>query len=125
MKTNCSLIAALIVVGFTLLSDPAAAQVSASSETLSGRVVVCENNVPARGTQIWIFEAKGHEQYAVQQNSNGEFKISLPEGYYFVFIANLGMIPYAKEIRLEHGIPYKLAVCLKPDFEIMQDAPPR
>lgn len=88
---------------------------------LSGRVTVSDRNVPARETLIWIVEAKRHTQFTVQQDSNGAFTIMLPEGYYFVFVANLGLKPYAKEVMIERGKQQNLIVHLEPDFEIMQD----
>jgi hypothetical protein len=114
--------AVVIALCLSFFSNGAFAQITPANETLSGRVVINKNGKPARGTQIWIYAAKGKRNYSVQQDSNGAFSISLPEGYYFVFVANLGLLPYAKEVWLQHGKPIRLEVSLEPDFEIMQDA---
>jgi hypothetical protein len=103
--------------------EGALAQGGPATETLSGRVVIKANGKPTRGTRIWIHEAQGDGSYAAQQDNTGAFSISLPEGYYYVFIANLGCLPYAKEIWLEHGKPVQLMVSLEPDFGLMQDYP--
>jgi len=121
MKTGFPVAGALLAVCLSSFFNGASAQVSPATEMLSGRVVIEADGKPARGTQIWIHEAKGRGNYTVQQDSNGAFSISLPEGYYFVFVANLGLIPYAKEIWLERGKPIRLKVKLEPDFDIMQD----
>jgi hypothetical protein len=122
MKRKHFSAAVVIAICFSFFSNGALAQAIPATETLSGRVVIKDNGKPARGTQIWIYEAKGKRNYSVQQDSDGAFSILLPDGYYFVFVANLGLLPYAKEIWLEHGKPITLRVSLEPDFEIMQDA---
>jgi len=123
MRAKYLMIVALPALCISAFVDRAAPQANPLTETLSGVVVVdAGGGIPARGTQIWIHEAKGSASYTVQQDSTGAFRISLPEGYYFVFIANLGLVPYAKEIWLEHGKPVKLMVKLEPDWDIMQDA---
>lgn len=123
MKTSWSVI--LVLAAFSLHCLRAVAQMKEGGARLEGRITICEQNVPARGTKIWIFEAKTLEPFPVQQDKNGEFKISLHEGYYFVFIANLGLKPYAKEVQVEQGKTEKLNVCLEPDFDIMQDSQSR
>lgn len=91
-------------------SSPAAT--NQLTETLSGRVVLKFDGTPQSGTKIRIFDEKNDKQYTLQQNAKGEFSISLPEGYYVVLITDLAFIPYAKEIRLEHGHPINLMVRL-------------
>lgn len=70
---------------------------------MSGRVVLKFDGTPEAGTRIWIFDEKKGKQYTAQQNVKGEFSITLQEGHYVVLITDLAFIPYAKEIRLEHG----------------------
>ena len=123
MKTRHLLVVALLAILLSSFANDASAQVSPATETLSGVVVIKANGKPARGTQIWIHEAKGGASFTVQQDGTGAFNISLPEGYYFIFIANLGLVPYAKEVWLEHGKPIRLVVKLEPDWDIMQDTP--
>jgi hypothetical protein len=119
------LLLVVLLVAYSLHQSPGAvAQANGEVPTLSGRVVIKASGTPAKGTRIWVYEAKGPKNFSVQQDRNGAFSISLPDGYYFVFVANLGLVPYAKEVSIEHGKPIKLIVKLEPDFEIMQDAPP-
>jgi hypothetical protein len=120
MRTKPLLVVALLAAQLSCFSALASAQVDPAAETLSGRVVI-DNEKPDRNTRIWIFEAKSGKGYTVQQDSDGKFKISLPEGYYFVFIANFGFVPYAKEIWLQQGKPIKLVVKLDPDWANAQD----
>ena len=122
MKTRC--LSTLAAATFCLSSAlaVASAQVEPVTETLSGRVVI-DNGQPDNHTRIRIFEAKSGKSYPVQQDSNGRFKIVLPEGYYFVFIADFEFVPYAKEIWLRHGRPINLTVKLEPDWANAQDVP--
>jgi hypothetical protein len=122
MKRNHLLIVALSVLFLPSLFSGVSAQVSPPAETLSGRVVASADGLPLLHTRIWIFEALGTRGYTPQQNSRGEFSIVLPEGYYFVFIAEAGCVPYAKEIWLRPGHPIKLMVRLDLDVENMQDS---
>ena len=128
MKTKYLLVAAILAIYLSSFSNCALGQASPVTEKLSGRVVNKVNGKPDQGTQIWIHATKwihnpnGVGEYLVQQDSNGAFSIELPEGYYYVFIAELGCFPYAKEIWLEHGYPVKLVVKLVPDFSMMQDS---
>jgi len=122
MKAKCLQIVTLLAFYLSSSLTSALAQVSQATEALSGRVVV-DNGKPDKGTRIWIVEAKGGKSYDVQQDSAGRFKISLPEGYYFVFIADFEFVPYAKEIWLQRGKPISLTVKLEPDWANAQDAP--
>jgi hypothetical protein len=127
MKTKYLLVAAFLAIYLSSFSNCVSAQASPVTEKLSGRVVDMVEGKPLTGTQIWIHAAKwihnpnGVGEYTVQQDSTGTFSIELPDGYYYVFIANLGCFPYAKEIWFEHGHPVKLMVKLVPEFEMMQD----
>jgi hypothetical protein len=122
MKTKPLLIVALLAAQISCCQTLVSAQVDPAAETLSGRVVI-DNGKPDRNTRIWIFDAKSGKGYTTQQDGDGRFKISLPEGYYFVFIANLGFVPHAEEIWLRHGKPIKLMVKLDPDLANAQDVP--
>lgn len=115
------LMISLVSCPISIWAQASPATTNSVVEALSGRVVIRENGRPARGTRIWILEEKSGKQYSAQQNANGEFSITLPEGYYVVLVTNLGLIPYAKEIDLQHGRPIKLMVKLDPDWDIMQD----
>jgi hypothetical protein len=116
---------ALLGLSISTFIDCASAQTGTPTGTLSGVIVIKANGKPARGTHIWIHEAKSGISFNVEQDYTGAFRISLPEGYYFVFIGNLGLVPYSKEIWLEHGKTVKLMVKLEPDWDIMQDTPPK
>jgi hypothetical protein len=122
MKIKNLLILGLLAYCLPNFSTFASAQTGLAQEALSGRVLM-DNGKPDRGIQIWIHEAKTGKGLTVQQDSSGRFTISLPEGYYFVFIANLGFVPYAREIWLRRGKPMKLIVKLEPDWANMQDVP--
>lgn len=123
MKKRHLQIVVSLAICLSSFANTVLSQVSAPTEKLSGRIVIRANGAPPPPikTRIWVYEAQGQRQYVVQEEKNGDFSISLPEGYYFVFVANLGLIPYAKAIWLEHGKPVKLNVYLDPDVDIMQD----
>jgi hypothetical protein len=121
MRAKYLAVFALLGFGISAFVDSAPAQTGTPTGTLSGTVVIEADGEPARGTHIWINEAKSGTSFHVEQDKNGYFQISLPEGYYFVFIGNLGLVPYSKEVWLQHGKPVKLAVKLEPDWDIMQD----
>ena len=122
MKLRYLLTSAVLACTLSSFSTVVPAQTVPATETLGGRVVI-DNGKPDRGTQIWIHEAKTGKSYSAQQDSSGRFTISLPEGYYFVFIADFGFSPYAKEIWLRRGKPVKIMVKLEPDLANAQDVP--
>jgi hypothetical protein len=53
-------IAALAIWCCQLHLPKVLAQSSPRTETLSGRIVISQYDTPARGTRIWIHEAKGN-----------------------------------------------------------------
>ncbi len=116
MGRRWSLAIVLTVVCLSSTSTVLAAQASPPTETVSGRVVSSADGLPLPYSRIWIFEANGTKSYTPQQTANGDFSIVLPEGYYFVFIGDLGCVPYAKEIWLRAGSPMKLMVRLDLDL---------
>jgi len=122
MRAKCLAVFALLGFSISAFVVRASAQTATPTETLSGTVVIKANGKPARGTHIWIHQAKSGTTFNVEQDKNGSFQMPLPEGYYFVFIGNLGLVPYSREVWLQHGKPVNRMVKLEPDWGIIQDA---
>jgi hypothetical protein len=122
MKRWHLLVVASLVLSISVSSPSIWAQAKPATETLGGRIVAAADGLPLPDARIWIFDAKGSEQYTAQQNSTGEFRIVLPTGYYFVLIGALGCVPYAKEIWLRPGKPMNLKVRLELDLENLQSS---
>jgi carboxypeptidase family protein len=87
---------------------------------LVGDVADKSENAPIPDAFVYIHGDRRHPDVVAKIDRGGRFQVSLPPGYYDVFVAASGFAPTCKAIEIESGGTVHFNPRLGPDFEHLQ-----
>jgi hypothetical protein len=87
--------------------------------TVSGRIVDSVEGTPFKDSYVWALEATGKFYKVAKAEKTGHYKVSVPEGDYYIVLGCSGYFPAVRAVFLHPGQAYHFSAKLEANMKNM------